>query len=331
MKPDIVAPMDYTSYATPIVSSVAADLYQTANNNSAYTDVRHNSEVMKAILMAGATKLPGWSRTTTSPLDPVYGAGQVNLYNSYHILTGGEHAASATTYELPTTIADGWNFNTLTSSGNTQMYYMTVPAGCAVRNFSTVLNWNWNSALPNLDLQLYNASNLTLGSQIDASQSTVDNVEDIYRGRTDSNQPATLNELKPGQYALKVTADFSGTGLTHEDYGLAWGGSLVVEDSSLVTQPGDFNLDGRTDGTDFLIWQRGYYKNNGTSGLLQGDCTGDGIVDGSDFLMWQRWYNRTKTGPGPAIAEISPAPEPASFLLLLGAAAMLRRGRRSRI
>ncbi len=56
----------------------------------------------------------------------------------------------------------------------------------------------------------------------------------------------------------------------------------------LATAPGDANLDGRVDGTDFLAWQRGYM--NHQTGLSQGDFNGDGVVDGTDFLIWQRYY-----------------------------------------
>jgi hypothetical protein len=332
--PDIVAPMGATSWATPLVSGSAAVLLQTADNNPLWTDARSNSEVIKSMLMAGATKqqLPGWSRTTTRPLDPNYGAGQLNIYNSYHILTGGEHAAS-TSANLPgTSLTDGWDFETITSSSTQRQYYFTVPAGCALRDFSTVLNWNrtitpvakyglpyyqWNSSLANLDLQLSQASNFVVGSTVDASQSPIDNVEHIYRGAADPNLPTSTNELGPGQYALSVSANFAGTSLTSSDYALAWRGSLMVEDPAQVALPGDFNLDGKVDGVDFLIWQSHYGTASGAT-LLNGDANGDGNVDGVDFLTWQAAYR-----PG-----ITTVPEPAAALLLLAAGSLLRRGRK---
>ena len=66
------------------------------------------SEVIKAMLMAGATKgefanwidpttglVNPWNRTQTRPLDDVFGAGELNVYNSYLIGIGGKQSASA--------------------------------------------------------------------------------------------------------------------------------------------------------------------------------------------------------------------------------------------
>lgn len=336
VRPDIVSPispaMQATSYATPFVGSLGAVLLQTADNNSLLANARTNSEVMKAILMAGATKkdVAAWNRTTTSPLDLTYGAGQVNIYNSYHILTGGEHAAS-TNANLPgATLTDGWDFDTVTPVSGERLYFFDVPAGMALRDYSTVLNWNrtvtpvtkhgltyaeWDSDLANLDLRLMSANNFVLGPAVDASLSTADNVEHIFRGATDANQPAAANELTAGQYALRVSASFAGTSLASADFALAWRGSLVVENPGLVEQPGDFNMDGRTDGLDFLVWQS-HFPMTSSATLLQGDGTGDGKVDGLDFLTWQSGF----TG-----GSMSPAPEPTTALVLLAAGCLLPR------
>jgi hypothetical protein len=65
--------------------------------------------------------------------------------------------------------------------------------------------------------------------------------------------------------------------------------SLRVEGGAVLNQTGcqvgqvlpvdlraDFNHDGKVDGLDYLLWQRG-----------AGDANGDSKTDGLDFLIWQ--------------------------------------------
>ncbi len=63
-KPDLVAPYDTTSGATAAVSGVSAMLVEAAGQTAA-----RNSEVIKAALLAGATKheFSDWDRTATDP------------------------------------------------------------------------------------------------------------------------------------------------------------------------------------------------------------------------------------------------------------------------
>ena len=95
-KPDLSAPGDATSYSAPLVAGAAAILTEAAargdggaDTNSA-TDIR----VLKALLLNGAVKPTAWSNPSPSPLDPRYGAGVVNVFNSYHQLLGGNKGSS---------------------------------------------------------------------------------------------------------------------------------------------------------------------------------------------------------------------------------------------
>ncbi len=214
MKPDIVAPAPYTSYATPMVGAAAEMLLEPAKALSA--NAAH-SQTIKAVLMAGATKTTGvgglastWSHTQTQPLDTTYGAGQLNIDRSYHILNAGEQMSSSSQVTTPT----GWDFNSyaLTSPS---LYFFDVPANTTLSELSAVLTWNavvthtgpsYSSTLSNLDLSLWSASGFTLGSMLDQSISTVDNVELL-----------SLHNLTPGRYALNVTGTSGGV-----DYALAW-------------------------------------------------------------------------------------------------------------
>jgi len=116
-RPDLVAPASATSYATPMVASAAALLVAeghqggktlstdplvkfTTNRNGDTIYNAERSEVVKAALMAGADRTSpnltnsvtpnGYTINTANGLNNIYGAGQLNIYNSYHIIAAGE-------------------------------------------------------------------------------------------------------------------------------------------------------------------------------------------------------------------------------------------------
>jgi hypothetical protein len=230
LKPDIVAPSAFgaVSYSIGTVSGAAALLLETADGVSALANARNNPEVIKALLLAGATKspFPGWTRTPTQPLDTVYGAGRVNIQRSYHLLVAGEFAASGSV----TRPNQGWDFASV-GSGPAR-YFFDVPSGSALTNFSVVLTWNRDVSdgagpgfnpqvsVADMNLRLYSASGFSLGAQLDSSVSTIQNVEHVF------------TSLGPGRYALEVTSNTSGV-----DYALAWGGTLQAEIATSVNQP----------------------------------------------------------------------------------------------
>ena len=116
--PDIVVPMSYTSFASPVVSAASALLIDTAHNQTYLSDGSYpssrfpgttifhgeTSEAVKAILMAGASRLAFNSadgsalvdyravanRQSTNGLDKRYGAGQLDINSSMSILMSGE-------------------------------------------------------------------------------------------------------------------------------------------------------------------------------------------------------------------------------------------------
>ena len=221
-KPEIVAPQLFTSYATPMISAAGALLIEHATNTVGLSSAT-NTEVIKAVLMAGATKeeFSNWTRSASQPLDTQFGSGELNVSRSYHILNAGQQLASNSSLIDP----QGWDFATTGSNG---FYFFEIPADQAASEFSALLTWNRNiengslfpggftpefNGLENLDLKLHHASGLTPGSLIDSSESSVDNAEHIYLN--DSLDMGIL--LEPGQYALEVVAPVSGV-----DYGLAW-------------------------------------------------------------------------------------------------------------
>jgi hypothetical protein len=207
-KPEIVANDSATSYSTAQVSSAAALLVGVANNRGMGNAFR--PEVMKAILMAGATKseFANWNRTTTQPIDAVFGAGEINVQNSYHILVGGEVTAGITAGHY------GWDRATL-PVGENSVYTLKLERD--ITELSVMLNWNrtiitapwlsggsYNESIADMSLQLHRVDN-GIPVFLDASNSSIDNLEHLY-----------LRGLPAGNYTLTVTTDIAG------DYALAW-------------------------------------------------------------------------------------------------------------
>jgi hypothetical protein len=211
-KPDIAAPGSATSYSTPLVAGAAAILLQAAlrgdagsGTSMAASDVR----TVKAIILNGAQKTMGWTHSQTTPLDPNFGAGILNVYNSYGQLRGGQHGpVSATTVSLgsphppppgatPTRLRRGWDFNNISSSVTRDAvnhYVFEVTAAAPrVFTFTSTLVWhrqNGENTINDLNLFLYNVDNNVL---VMSSESLVDNIEHIY-----------VTELPPGRYNLQV-------------------------------------------------------------------------------------------------------------------------------
>lgn len=230
-KPEIVAPDGATSFSTPIVASAAALLHEAGAGTNAT-----RTEPLKAILLAGATKeeFGDWDRTVTRPLDEVFGAGELNVYNSYQILQGGE-TDGADGDPTVTVTGSGWDYEEEILGGDEKFYEFVVPENMKFDDLSIILTWNMeitdldatavfdpSESLADMNLELFDSTGGFLNSLVDSSMSTVDNVEHIY-----------LTDLAAGTYHLRVTSDIN------SDYGLAWRSSL-----SAVPEPGTATLVG---------------------------------------------------------------------------------------
>ncbi len=245
MKPDIVTPntgVDYTSYATPIVAGAAGLLYQRLVDDYSLSENADRPRVIKAILLASATKntVPNWDNTPTRPLDSIYGAGELNIHHAYHTLRAGRATANNTHYSIR-----GWAAESVGGS-STKTCYFKIPAGTPSTPFSAALIWHrnvttalsgngrnqtrtWNASLADLNLRLYQASGTSLGSLITESNSAVDNVELIYQ-----------SALAPGDYALRV----ENTSTTSTAYALAWHSLPAVTVAATVSTARE--IDGQT-------------------------------------------------------------------------------------
>ena len=229
-KPDITAPAGATSYSTPQVSGAAVLLLQAAVRGDGGSDTNSAADIrtLKALLLNGAIKPADWTNSTTAPLDSRYGAGVLNVFNSYEQLAGGKNGFVAATL-VPTNsphppavavgtvpVLSGWDFNSITSSPtsdalNHYLFNVTDPAGAG--NFAATVTLVWNrqksqTSINDLDLFLYDAAS---GNLIASSTSPVDNVEQLF-----------IPQLAQGRYDLQVLKHGGNMVSTNESYALAF-------------------------------------------------------------------------------------------------------------
>ena len=274
-KPDITVfgvPADLTSFSTPFVSGTAAVLMQAGLRGDGGNDTNSPADIrtVKALLLNGAIKPADWTNSTSSPLDARYGAGVLNVFNSYEQLAGGKHGYIFSTNipnsgaHPPTGAANsvgalsGWDFSTNSSSSTTDgvnHYYFNVTNGAGNATFTATATLVWNrhrfqKSINNLDLFLYDAVSSNL---VACSTSLVDNVEHIF-----------MPELAQGRYDLQIwKAGGSGIVSSSETYALAWeffSTSLSASKSgtnisvSWPVYPDGFVLQAATDLVPPVVW-----------------------------------------------------------------------------
>lgn len=202
-KPELVAPLTTTSTATGATSSLATLLRAHAINHSSSNAILPLT--IKSCMLAGADKtpFPSWDNTSTRPIDEVYGAGEIDILNSFRILNSDEQSSgNVSSY--------GWDYF-LAGGRNRfpQSYTFTIPSHASSASLSANLSWNRPasigsySTLADFSLTLTDSSGATLFT----SDSSVDNLEHIW-------QP----KLAPGNYTLTVNRN----GSTNTPIVLAW-------------------------------------------------------------------------------------------------------------
>jgi len=297
-KPDMVAPLSFTSFATPLVSGAATLLLDAVNLDPelALNPSADHSAVIKAVLMGGTWHREGWSNNpaasgptrgvTATPLDPVYGTDVLNINRSHLILTAGEFDGQASVAAAPEIPEAGWDLASV-GSGGSRWYRFTLNA--PAEHLSVLATWHrvvannfLSFTLANFDLRLWrlDASGAPQSLVGDAglglfesgnvvSQSVLDNVEHLF-----------VRNLQPGSYAIELDRiDASALGV---DVALAW---IRPEDPGPPPVFGDLDGDGVVDGADLGLLLV-YF---GTAEPLA-DLNDDGVVDGSDLgLLLVAW------------------------------------------
>jgi len=311
-RPDLVAPEKSSSRATPRVASAAALLMHTAqldpslsngstiNRNGDTILNAERPEVIKAALMTGADRATNNTFPAENPanivgyradpadqtdngLDRRYGAGQLNIYNSYHVIAAGEQDSDEDNGGVISRHS-GFDydpaFGGASSSNTTGTYYFSTAD--QVVDFAASLVWNIEidsggrprfdrpALLRNLDLFLYDVSDAASWVLLQESTSAIDNTENIREllaANTD--------------YALQVRPA-AGQSPFEWDYAIAWRNQV----------PGDINDDGGVDVADLLLMQRAI---NGQVALDRQQMSradthpegGDGDLNVSDLISLQ--------------------------------------------
>ena len=231
-KPELIAPGGTTSGATGVVTGCVAALLELADRKIAEDPEGRNkdaarSELIKAVLLAGARRTNKWTPPEGEPLDRARGAGMVDLDRSLVMLDAG--------HVEPDGQADmrnryGWSFAQI-KPGQTRSYSFTLDTDQAMTGIA--LTWNrkviggkaklknsetgeerliWNSShfTPNLDLELVRHIDDQTTEPVAISASKVDNVELIH-----------LWKLDRGRYTLRVKRAADDSKMDW-DYALAW-------------------------------------------------------------------------------------------------------------
>jgi hypothetical protein len=241
-RPDLVAPGAALSWATPMVASATALLVEeghrsgntlstdpavkfTTNRNGNVIYNSERSEVVKAALMGGANRrsanfASAYTVNSSNGLNTSYGAGELNVYNSYHLIKAGEQNSredcQAGGGEI---LARGFDydpsFGGASQSNKVATYvFKALTTGDLAAslvwnlNVSSLTNTGFSASLYNLDLALYDT---TANQLVGQSTSTIDNTENLWYTSLTPNHSYLLQvTTAPGQ------ADFLW------DYGLAW-------------------------------------------------------------------------------------------------------------
>jgi hypothetical protein len=337
-RPELVAPKSTSSNATPVVAASAAILMEYGQNNpglstdpvetstsnrDGYTIYNTGrSEVIKAVLMAGSDRSTANTSTaditdyriasanqTINGLDSRFGAGQVNVYNSYKIMQAGEQNSDEDLgggnigtegFDYDPSFGGSGDSNTIGSyyfstGANQKMLFATLAWNIEIDG-GNGLNFSGSAELYDLDLYLYDitGNQVLLGS----SSSAIDNTETIWI------------PLAAGKDYLLQVVSKSGQGVFNWDYALAWrmvdlndtdgdgildindldddnDGLSDINESIAGTDPLDPDTDGDgfMDGTEFLA---GSDPLNNADFPEWGDINGDGTVNVADVILAMR-------------------------------------------
>jgi hypothetical protein len=300
MRPDIVGPQFTTSLAVATISASSAMLVDAALRDENLPAAAEASEVIKAVLMAGADHtgpIDGtgdqWSNEspqtgpargqTQSPLDPVVGAGHLDIERAYLILTGGQQPGALDTNPPGDASSAGWSLESIAGGGTMQWRFRSLGY---TDEFTILATWHRmiesdfsGGSLANFDMSLLRMSDGT-AANIDGdegvgvfdagnviSESSVDNVEHIY-----------VTGLQPGHYVLSLNRRDADA--TPVDVAIAWwtDGEVLNAD---IDNSGEVNIGDLL--AMFELW--------GTCGEgCDADLTGNGELDLDDLLaLIERW------------------------------------------
>lgn len=198
------------------------------------------------------------------------------------------------------------------------------------------------SALQNKDLLDIDFGTFPLGSGVQSVGFSIYNIDSMI-GSTDTLGLNNIDSIGDVGVLTTTISSFSGLGAGQSlpfqvelstsipgSYEASYTVDLIEDPSGLIQQlaialfaevtgvPGDFDLDGDDDGTDFLRWQRGFGIPNDAT-VADGDADSDGDVDEMDLMIWEENFGVWST----PIVAITSVPEPATWISVALALAML--------
>lgn len=97
--------------------------------------------------------------------------------------------------------------------------------------------------------------------------------------------------------------------------------AVMVNSISVLNLPmGDYDRNGVVNDADFSVWR----LTLGSTVFPAADGNGNGVVDAADYVIWRNTLGQTSGGSAIVVWQ---APEPASVMLLIGAAPLVYLGR----
>ena len=264
MKPEIIAPGDFTSMATPLVASAAVALAETLKGAefSSMSNTQR-AQLTKSALLGGADRTELWANNApldgatrgvaTMPLDAIRGSGELNVDRAHRIITGGRLNGVSTATAATNATPEGWGTVTLTAGGK---QYWRFRLHQEASSFDFTLTWPrgvssgfTSYTYANMNVRLRRSLNggedlialegdaglaTFVGGNV-ASTSGVDNVETLH-----------LTGLRPGEYTLEVSRADSTSGSV-----MAYA-SWIVDDAAFGLE-GDVDASGLVDFGDVAL------------------------------------------------------------------------------
>ncbi len=299
-KPELVAPGEFTSFSTPVVSACAALLYQFSNELPYSLNTNRRTGVaIKSALFAGASHGSAWSNGTPtsgtsrgiapSPIDPIVGFGTVNVDRAHRVLSSDEVTGQATLAAAVTAApvaAIGWDYEVVASTTYERHYTLNITS---VSDLSVALTWNraptstslaaGGGATPvyNLDLKLRRVQSGQAVEMTGSAGTSWFADGNVVSASTPGNlEHLWVEDLVPGTYVISISR--ATLGAPSSASVISW----IVDPGSAVV--GDLNGDAVVDGADLGLLLSSW----GGTGVA--DLTGDGTVDGADLgLLLSAW------------------------------------------
>jgi hypothetical protein len=225
-----------TSFATPIVAAGATLMADAAHQRLGDATKALDGRVMKANLLNGADKIPGWNNgqtlqggviRTTQALDYASGAGRMNLSKSYDQLLSGTTDVAGTGGGTISGI--GWDYGVVAE--NTPNDYSFAAPLLGGSTLTVTLDWF-------IDREINLATDATLETSFDnltLQVRAIDSGTLIAESATLYNEVEHLNFLVPttATYSLHVLWAGEVWDLVNDanqtTYGLAWSATMVPE------------------------------------------------------------------------------------------------------